>query len=71
MSYQLPEPGFRFQCYTETQIRQSYQAGRKEGYLIGFMASAEGDNGEYPFRDHGINPEEDVHWLQKRGEKLK
>lgn len=32
------------------------------GYLAGFMASAEGHNGEYPFRDKNWSPEDVDSW---------
>lgn len=43
---------------------------REDGYLIGFNASGEGWNGEYPFVDNNLKPEEDADWLQKRAEAI-
>lgn len=35
-------------------------------YLAGFNASGEGYNGEYPFQDHGKDPEQDAAWVKDR-----
>lgn len=38
----------------------------KKAYLLGFMASSEGYNSEYPFGDKGQDPEQDVEWCKGR-----
>jgi len=40
-------------------------------YLAGFNDSAEGYNGEYPFRDHGATPTKDRHWIDRRDEYIR
>lgn len=40
--------------------------GMKRAYLAGFAASAEGLNGEYPFSDRGLNPQDDADWCEMR-----
>jgi len=39
-----------------------------QAYLIGFLDSGEGYNGEYPFE--GVNPEEDARWIEYRDKAL-
>lgn len=46
----------------------AYEAGRSEGYEIGFMNSGEGWNGEYPFE--GRDAKADAHWAARRDEAL-
>lgn len=48
----------------------AYQRGREDGYLLGFNASGEGWNGEYPFGDRNQKPEEDLYWLEQRAEAI-
>ena len=43
----------------------------EKAYLAGFSASGEGYNGEYPFRDKGLWPDDNADWCQERDEKLK
>ena len=43
----------------------------EKAYLTGFNATGEGYNGEYPYGDRNLNPEEDTEWLERRDEKLK
>ena len=38
----------------------------KRGYLLGFNASGEGWNGEYPFSDFNQDPTQDDHWVEYR-----
>jgi len=40
------------------------EAAVEFGYLVGFQASGEGWNGEYPFE--GRDPEADPHWTTTR-----
>ena len=35
-------------------------------YLLGFLASGEGHNGEYPYGDHGDDPAKDPDWAERR-----
>lgn len=35
----------------------------KAGYLAGFLNTGEGYNGEYPFGDKNLRPEDDAHWV--------
>ena len=37
-----------------------------KAYLMGFNNTCEGYNGEYPFDDKEINPEDDKGWVEKR-----
>jgi hypothetical protein len=37
-----------------------------KAYLMGFNNTCEGYNGEYPFDDKEINPEDDNEWVEKR-----
>lgn len=46
-------------------------AGLREGYLLGFMASGEIYNAEYPFRAMDINPESDDEWRNARDEAIR
>ena len=43
----------------------------EKAYLAGFNATGEGYNGEYPYGDRNLNPEEDTEWLERRDEKLR
>jgi hypothetical protein len=42
----------------------------KAAYLAGFNASGEGYNGEYPYGDLNLNPEDDAVWHKNRDNKL-
>ncbi len=42
----------------------------QKGYLLGFMNSGEGWNGEYPFQDHNLDPLLDDKWLKTRDAEL-
>lgn len=42
----------------------------REAYRLGFSASGEGYNAEYPFQDYGDAPEENEEWIGEREEKL-
>ena len=37
-----------------------------KAYLMGFNNTCEGYNGEYPFDDKEINPEDDKGWVERR-----
>lgn len=37
-----------------------------EAYLLGFMSASEGWNGEYPFRDNNMKPEDNGDWILER-----
>jgi hypothetical protein len=39
-------------------------------YLLGFNASGEGYNGEFPFADRGKNPEKDIDWVKERDQQI-
>lgn len=41
----------------------------REAYLLGFNASGEGYNGEYPFSDNHSPPESNSDWCKNRDEK--
>ena len=43
----------------------------KEAYARGFAASGEGYNQEYPFDQHGNEPQSDVAWRKNRDKALK
>jgi hypothetical protein len=43
----------------------------QEAYLAGFIASAEGWNGEYSFQDYGKCPTEDEDWIAARDAALR
>lgn len=42
----------------------------EKAYLLGFMASGEGHNGEYPFEQRGIEPEACSGWRERREQEL-
>lgn len=42
----------------------------KEAYLLGFMASGEGYNGEYPYADKKLFPGHDPDWVAARDDAL-
>ena len=46
--------------------KEAMKLALEAAYLAGFNASGEGYNGEYPFRDHARNPEEDAAWIKDR-----
>tara|TARA_R100001594_G_scaffold103823_1_gene138472 strand:+ start:156 stop:587 length:432 start_codon:yes stop_codon:yes gene_type:complete len=41
-----------------------------KAYLMGFNNTCEGYNGEYPFSDNEINPEDDKGWVERRDENI-
>ena len=41
-----------------------------KAYLMGFNNTCEGYNGEYPFDDKEINPEDDKGWVERRDESI-
>lgn len=47
---------------TVSDIREMLE----DAYLAGFAASGEGWNGEYPFDDLGLNPQDDPDWVEAR-----
>lgn len=51
--------------------RELMQQALEAAYLAGFNDSAEGYNGEYPFRDHGATPTKDRHWVDRRDEYIR
>jgi hypothetical protein len=46
--------------------KEAMKLALEAAYLAGFNDSAEGYNGEYPFRDHGATPTKDRHWVERR-----
>ena len=42
----------------------------REGFLMGFNASGEGWNGEYPYMDNNVSPITDPEWVKVRDEVL-
>jgi hypothetical protein len=42
----------------------------RAAFLAGFNASGEGWNGEYPFRDHGIDPASDEYFIRLMDEAI-
>ena len=51
--------------------KEAMKLALEAAYLAGFNASGEGYNGEYPFRDHARNPEEDAAWIKDRDNALR
>lgn len=52
-------------CYIRADLAKAdKEATLREGYLLGFMESAEGFNGEYPFE--GVDPTTNDNWLRYR-----
>lgn len=51
--------------------KKAMKLALEAAYLAGFNASGEGYNGEYPFRDHARNPEEDAAWIKDRDNALR
>lgn len=43
----------------------------EKAYLLGFQASGEGHNGEYPFEQRDVEPETDHNWTKQRDVDLK
>jgi hypothetical protein len=43
----------------------------KAAYLAGFVASEQGHNGEYPFRQYDENPEDHAGWRERRDSTLR
>lgn len=48
------------------QVRREATVVVQKAYLMGFNASGEGWNGEYPFGDNNRNPEDDPVWRKAR-----
>lgn len=48
------------------KTRRTLEDAFKAGYLAGFLNTGEGYNGEYPFGDKKLDPEQDVHWVASR-----
>mgnify|MGYP001072892095 FL=1 len=48
------------------EARAKDEARVKAAYLAGFNASAEGWNGEYPYSDTNLSPEDDTDWIECR-----
>lgn len=46
------------------EIAAAIREAQREAYRAGFITSAEGYNGEYPFE--GIDPETDARWVAQR-----
>lgn len=49
---------------------EEFESALRAAYLLGFSASSEGNNWEYPFRQCGINPAENENWLVVRDKEL-
>lgn len=49
---------------------ESYKRGMLRGYLLGFNASEEGYNDEYPFGDNNRSPEDDAKWAKTRAQAI-
>jgi hypothetical protein len=43
----------------------------ERAYLLGFNASGEGYNSEYPFENSNVEPETDHSWTEQRDKNLK
>ncbi len=56
---------------TATSLAHLIAEKKAEAYKAGFMASAEGFNGEYPFDDNGEEVEENEAWREMRDEWLR
>jgi hypothetical protein len=52
------------------QFRDILIAAMRKAYLAGFMATAEGWNGEYPYEDSPERYQSDERWLKKREEDI-
>ncbi len=53
-----------------TALANAEREGMRRGYLLGFNASGEGWNGEYPFQDQARSPESSLEWVVHRDRTL-
>lgn len=53
-----------------TSLASAEREGMKRGYELGFAASGEGWNGEYPFGDQNRSPTSSLEWVVARDHTL-
>ena len=53
------------------KTQEALKLALESAYLAGFNDSAEGYNGEYPFRDYGGTPTKDRLWVFRRDEYIR